>query len=59
MEMVLDYRINFAMQQLIHSNDAINQVAFDSGFTDTSQFYKIFRQKMNVSPLAYRKKFIS
>lgn len=59
MEMVLDYRINCAMQQLIHTNDPINQVAFDSGFTDTSQFYKIFRQKMNVSPLAYRKRFIS
>ena len=56
METVIDYRINYATQQLIHTNQPVSEICFKSGFTDTSHFYRIFRSKMKLSPLAYRKK---
>lgn len=57
METVIDYRINHATQQLIQTNRPISEICFDSGFTDVSHFYKIFRSKMKLSPLSYRNKF--
>lgn len=57
METVINYRINYATQQLAQNNQPISQICFDSGFTDISHFYKIFKTKMKSSPLIYRKKF--
>ena len=57
METVIDYRINYATQQLVQNSQPVSQICFDSGFTDISHFYKIFKKKMNLSPLIYRKKF--
>ncbi|TZF83187.1 AraC family transcriptional regulator [Pedobacter sp. BS3] len=57
MEMVIDYRINYASQQLAYSNKPVSQICFDSGFSDVSHFHKLFRAKMKISPLAYRKNF--
>jgi len=56
MEMVIDYRIDFAAQQLIHTDLAISQIAFESGFADLSNFYRTFKKKH--SPLTYRKSFL-
>ena len=57
METVISYRINYAVQQLVHTNQLVSQICFDSGFTDISHFYKLFKTKMKMSPLSYRKKF--
>lgn len=57
MEMVTDYRINYARQQLIQTDKPISEIAFESGFGDPSHFYKSFRSKTNLSPAHYRKKF--
>lgn len=57
MEMVIDYRINFARQQLIQTDKPISDIAFESGFGDPSHFYKSFRSKTSLSPVHYRKKF--
>jgi len=58
METVIDYRLNYATQQLIQTDKPISAICFDSGFGDISHFYKTFRSKMQLSPLHYRKKFI-
>lgn len=58
METVIDYRINYAIQQLIHSDKSISDISFESGFVDVSHFYKLFKRKIKLSPLNYRKKFI-
>jgi len=58
METVIEYRLNYATQQLIQTDKAISAICFDSGFGDISHFYKTFRSKMQLSPLHYRKKFI-
>ncbi len=58
METVIDYRINYAIQQLLHSDKSISDISFESGFGDVSHFYKLFKRKNKQSPLNYRKKFI-
>lgn len=57
METVIEYRINYATQQLIQSDKSISDICFDSGFGDISHFYKMFKSKMQVSPLQYRQQF--
>lgn len=56
-ETVMEYRINFAEQQLVGSDKSIANIGFDCGFNDISHFYKTFRTKNRLSPLQYRKKF--
>jgi len=56
-EAVNDYRIDHAVHALVHSNKSVTAIGFESGFNDLSNFYKVFRQKLRVSPLVYRKTF--
>jgi AraC-like DNA-binding protein len=58
METIIDYRLNYAIQQLVQTDKPISEVSFDSGFGDVSHFYKLFKVKMHLSPLNYRKKFM-
>ncbi|HUZ60367.1 MAG TPA: AraC family transcriptional regulator [Hanamia sp.] len=57
-ETVIDYRINFATQQLVETDKSIADVCFESGFRDMSHFYKMFTSRMEISPLNYRKQFL-
>lgn len=57
METVLEYRINYATQQLVSTDHPVSHISYESGFGDVSHFYKIFRMKKKISPLHYRKKF--
>jgi AraC-like DNA-binding protein len=57
METVMDYRISYAAQQLVHTDKPVSDIGFDSGFGDVSHFYKTFRQKKHYSPLQYRNQF--
>lgn len=59
METVIDYRINFATQQLINTDKSIADICFECGFHDVSHFYKMFTFRKKVSPLNYRKQFLS
>lgn len=58
METVINYRINFAMQQLTETDKSITHICFESGFRDVSHFYKTFSSRMQISPLNYRKQFL-
>lgn len=58
-EVVNDYRIDFAIGELINTNKSIVQVGFDSGFNDMSNFYRTFRDRTKHSPLSYRKTFMN
>ena len=58
METIIEYRLNYATQQLVQTDKLISDIAFESGFGDVSHFYKMFKMKMNLSPLNYRKKFM-
>lgn len=56
-QMVMEFRINYAMQQLVHTEKSISDIAFDSGFGDVSHFFKTFKKEKKLSPLNYRKNF--
>jgi len=58
MEVVTDYRIDYAAQQLIHTSHSVSQIGFDSGFNDLSHFHKTFKVRMQLSPLCYRNTFL-
>ncbi len=59
METVLEFRIAYAIQQLINTNKPILSICYDSGFGDISHFIKIFKSKMLLSPMKYRNKFMA
>jgi hypothetical protein len=56
-ETVTEFRISYAMQQLVNTDHPVSHICFESGFGDVSFFYKTFRQRIKMSPLQYRKKF--
>jgi AraC-like DNA-binding protein len=58
METIIEYRLNYAIQQLVQTDKPISEISFESGFGDVSHFYKMFKLKMHISPLNYRKKFM-
>ena len=58
-EVVNDYRIDFAIGQLVNTEKSIVQIGFDSGFNDISNFYKTFKDRTKQSPLCYRKAFMN
>jgi len=58
METIIEYRLNYAIQQLVQTDKPISDISYESGFGDVSHFYKTFKQKMQISPLNYRKKFM-
>ena len=57
-ETVIEYRLHYATRQLVQTDRSIADIAFDSGFGDVSHFFKTFKNKMQLSPLNYRKKFV-
>lgn len=56
-ETVMDYRINYAMQQLVSTDHPVSHISYESGFGDVSHFYKTFKNRKKLSPLRYRDKF--
>jgi AraC-like DNA-binding protein len=58
METIIEYRLNYAIQQLVQTDKPISEISYESGFGDVSHFYKMFKAKMNLSPLNYRKRFM-
>ena len=58
METIIEYHLNYATQQLVQTDKPISEISFESGFGDVSHFYKMFKMKMHLSPLNYRKKFM-
>lgn len=59
MEVVNDYRIDFAKKQLINTHKSIADIGFESGFNDISNFHKTFKQRLKIAPLSYRNQFRS
>lgn len=56
-EVVVEYRIHYATTQLMHTNKSIAHICFDCGFNDVAHFIRMFKSKMETSPLQYKKKF--
>jgi AraC-like DNA-binding protein len=58
-EVVTEYRINHACQLLISTDKSVNDICFDSGFSNVSYFNKQFKLTKKETPLGYRKLFLT
>ena len=54
---LLELRINHACKLLTETNCSIHNICYESGFNNTSNFNRYFKQLTNFSPLQYRNKF--
>lgn len=52
---IISKRIDLAQKLLISENDSIYSIALQSGFNNTTNFYKAFKKITGVSPSTYRK----
>lgn len=51
-----EYRLMVAKDMLVNTRLSITEIAYSSGFHDSSVFCKKFQKKEKISPLQYRKK---
>ncbi len=52
---LMQKRLEFAKNLLTFSNKSINDIAFESGFENTSHFIKKFKEIFDTTPLQYQK----
>lgn len=55
MDLLLDFRLKKAMMYLEKDNCTIAEIAFRVGFKEPTYFSQIFKQKIGMTPTAYRK----
>jgi AraC-like DNA-binding protein len=51
---LMDKRLDYAGRMLSTSSKSISDVAFESGFENTTHFSRVFKQKFHESPLHYK-----
>lgn len=54
---ILRVRLNAACHALTHTEDSIAEIAAQTGFADQSHFTRQFRRELNMTPLAYRRRY--
>ena len=54
-EYLLDYRIEMAKIMLVSTLDSITVIAEKTGFNSYSYFIELFKNRVGISPLKYRK----
>lgn len=50
-------RMEHAVNELLHTDHSVTDIAFNNGFSNITAFNKIFRQRYHVSPTVYRQKY--
>lgn len=50
------YRIDYAKEQLLHTQNSITEIALNSGFQNMRSFNRVFLEQTGVTPSEYRKK---
>jgi len=54
-EYITDYRLEKAAWLLKSTNSTVSEIATSTGFDDANYFAKVFRKKLGMTPIAYRK----
>lgn len=54
-EYLIRYRLQQAMKKLAGTSDSITEIAINAGFNDLSNFQRLFRKKIGITPRDYRK----
>ena len=57
-EYIRKLRIEKAVDYLKHSSYSVAEIAYLTGFSDQSHFARIFKKRMGISPLQFKKNFI-
>lgn len=53
---IIEYRIRRSMELLEHTSLSVTQIAYNTGFSSTSYYIRTFRQRVHMTPGAYRRK---
>ena len=56
---LLSKRLEFAQKLLLTTNKPLGDIVFESGFENQAHFSRVFKEKVGVSPLQYRKQHFS
>lgn len=56
-DLITEYRLNYALERLVQTNNTVSEICFESGFGNVSHFNKTFKRKIKFTPLEYRNKF--
>lgn len=56
-EFLAGFRIGYACKLLTSSEETVADIAYQSGFGSSSNFIRLFKRKMHMTPLQYRLKF--
>jgi AraC-like DNA-binding protein/quercetin dioxygenase-like cupin family protein len=54
-EVVVEYRLQYACSMLSKTDAPIHTIAYESGFGDVPYFNKVFKKHMKTNPFGYRK----
>ncbi len=54
---ILNMRINLAKQKLAQTNNSVNQISLDCGFSSVYHFCRAFKEKTGITPTEYRKNY--
>lgn len=55
-DLLTDIRLEYVSAQLIDTNDSISEICYRSGFTNISNFNRLFLKRKEMTPKAYRNK---
>ena len=53
---LMDMKLKRAKRLLLETETSVTDIAFDSGFENAAHFCRLFKQKIGITPLEYRKK---
>lgn len=56
-EYIIANRLSYAKELLKYSNDSVNEIAYKIGMNHVSHFINLFKNRENITPLAYRKEW--
>lgn len=58
-EFIILTRINFARHRLRESDDTVTSIAYECGMNNVSHFINLFKEREGLTPLTYRKVWLS
>ena len=58
-QFLIEVRISYACRALIDNRQSIEIICYENGFNNLSNFYRQFKKVQGVSPLEYKKKYLT
>ena len=58
MEYIQRVKVEFAKKHLEGGRKTVNEIIYETGYNDIDAFRKVFKKFTDLSPVAYRKKYV-